>query len=100
MLSKINVLTKQELAEISAVLGIKPHAVQSLQWVKMFCLEGRVHGSLLEDYKADSLEQMFKDCAKKIHSGEDLRLTSQIEAANREKTKGTKKLGDARFGRL
>ena len=99
MLSKLNLLNKQELAEISAVLGIKPHALQSLHWVKMFCLEGRVHGPLLENFKADKLDQMFKDQANKISSGQDLRLSSQIEAVNKE-SKNPKRTGDARFGKL
>ena len=99
MLSKLSTLNKQELAEISAVLGIKPHALQSLQFVKMFCLEGRVHGSLLEEFKTDSLDDMFKMFARKISSGEDMRLPSQIEAANKEPKK-KKGQGDIRFGKI
>ena len=100
MLSKLNTLNKQEIAEISAVLGIKPHSFQSLHWTKMYCLEGRVDGSLLENFKQDKLEQMFKDMAKKITSGDDLRLPSQIQAAEKEAKNPKKNKGDARFGKL
>ena len=99
MLTQLSSLNKQSTTELCSVLGIKPHCHQSLMWTKMFCVEGRVPASLFESFKSDEIDKMLKDFASKISNGEDMRLASQILAANKE-PKVKKRTGDARFGKI
>lgn len=95
MLGRHTTLSKEERTALSSSLGIKPHITQSLQWTRMWCLEGRIPTGLLEGFDLAKVEQMFKDFAKKIEDGVEMRNPSQLISP---KNKGKKYRGNKLYG--
>lgn len=91
-------LTKDDRSALCSSLGIKPSCSQALEWTRMYCLEGRLPAALLEGFDETKIQKMFKDFAKKIEDGDDLRLQSQIDSPLKQKSK--KYRGNARLGNL
>ena len=98
MLLKQGDLNKDERSALCSSLGLKHSCGQALEWTRMYCLEGRLPSAIFEGFDHSKLEKMFKDFAKKIDDGEDLRLKSQIESPLKQNSKKYK--GNSRFGNL